>query len=618
MSDNSASDSSMDESTRERAIANGFEQTRSILVRAQRNYVEYARLLGSSKGALLDELVGPLAMTLASDEPNAERFPTHALPATLREIVVQGAQALCCDPCMIALPLLSAVAGSVGNTRCVEIKPTWREPCILWTCIVAPSGMKKSPAFDLALHPLRKLEQRALRRHKEAVAQFEQAKLEYENARSRGTADREVALLRPPERPRATRLLVSSPTIESLGPLLRDNPRGLLLQRDELMGLFRALDAYRNGRGGDAQHWLEFHRAGPLLVDRKSDLDPLHVARAAVSVSGTTQPETLRRVFGPEHIENGLAARFLFARPSACPVTWSDAVIDLSLLAELERMFERLLALEFTLDADGTPQPIPVRLSPAALARFKDFQKVHCRTQSALGGALGAAWSKLEGYCPRLALVVHCARCAASKPSVLAADEIDERSMTAAIELVAWFKGEALGLYAMLEGRGSDTVNRAEHIDVIRRMTEDVTVRAFQRATGRRFRTARDAEGYLDALVAVELGRWEHVAPSRRGGHPIKRFVLTVARQDAADAAKTGSEAPADEGSGSVNGVGIGANGFEQSGEATADRRPHTSDARAAADERAAILEYEAELSREEAEIRARAEVFEPRNGYDA
>ena len=77
-----------------------------------------------------------------------------------------------------------------------------------------------------------------------------------------------------PKEPIYSRLLVSETTVAALGVLLKQSPRGLLLVRDELSGWVASFDAYKNTRGADLAHWLEFHRGGPLIIDRKNG--PVH------------------------------------------------------------------------------------------------------------------------------------------------------------------------------------------------------------------------------------------------------------------------------------------------------------------------------------------------------
>ena len=121
-----------------------------------------------------------------------------------------------------------------------------------------------------------------------------------------------------PQRPVAERCMVSDATIESLVPILRDNWRGVLLSRDELVGWIGSFDRYA-GRGtasADAAHWLSIYNAESIIVDRKTgDKPSIFVPDAAVSVCGGIQPGILNRAISAEHRENGLLARLLLAYP---------------------------------------------------------------------------------------------------------------------------------------------------------------------------------------------------------------------------------------------------------------------------------------------------------------
>ena len=51
---------------------------------------------------------------------------------------------------------------------------------------------------------------------------------------------------------------------------------------------------------------------------------------------------------------------------------------------------------------------------------------------------MAAAWSKLEGYAARLALIIHCARVACDDESLKTDDYVDEVSITAAETTLIW------------------------------------------------------------------------------------------------------------------------------------------------------------------------------------
>jgi hypothetical protein len=82
-------------------------------------------------------------------------FPVDALPEPIRGFVAAGARAIGCDPSYLALPLLTAIAAAIGNTRRLELKRGWSAPPILWGAIVGESGTAKTPAFRLVMRPVR-------------------------------------------------------------------------------------------------------------------------------------------------------------------------------------------------------------------------------------------------------------------------------------------------------------------------------------------------------------------------------------------------------------------------------------------------------------------------------
>jgi hypothetical protein len=230
----------------------------------------------------------------------------------------------------------------------------------------------------------------------------------------------------PPAEPVAVRYLVSDCTVEALAVLLEQRPRGLLVARDELSGWVNSFDAYKSCRGADVAHWLSMHRAGPLIVDRKGGKRTIHVPRASVCIAGGVQPKALVAALvgryqaggvdeamdrpDKEHFDNGLAARLLFAMPPRRPKRWTEDELPWQTETALETLVGRLLALDMPEDENGQPQPRDVSLSPQGKQAWIEFYNAHAVEQADMAGDLAAAWSKLEGYAARFALLVHLVR----------------------------------------------------------------------------------------------------------------------------------------------------------------------------------------------------------------
>lgn len=455
-------------------------------------------------------------------------FPVAALPDVLRRMVTEGAAALGCDPAYIALPLLAVVASAIGNSRRLRLKGSWAEPPVLWCIVVGDSGTMKSPAYDLATAVLKDRQSRTMREYARAKAEYEDAKEQWTaDIKAWRKADPASRGERPaePQPPVCERLWVSDTTVEALADRLANAPRGLLLARDELSGWLSSFNQYKAGQGGDVAHWLEMHRAGALIVDRKTgDKTTIHIPRAAVCIAGGIQPQTLRRCLTAEFFENGLAARMLLAMPPKRRKRWTEAAVDPATMQAVGDLLAELWQFQPATDSTGEPYPADVDLTPEAKRRWIAFYDSHAAEQAELDGSLAAAWSKLEGYAARLSLVVHCVRRAAGErvePWLC-----DERSIESGITLSRWFGGEARRVYGLLDETPEDR-QRRELVDLIRRKGGTVSVRELSRSS-RMFSRADDWEQALIDLAEAGMGRWIHPPHSGRGRPGPRLFELTV------------------------------------------------------------------------------------------
>jgi hypothetical protein len=453
-------------------------------------------------------------------------FSVDCLPEPVRSFVVKAAVAMGCDESFIALPLLAAAAAAVGNCFRIELKAGWTEPCVLWCVVVAESGTLKSPALELALRPIRNRQFCAMKEHRAAMEKYEAVLMQYEIdlaawKKAKGTTDSPVK----PEPPVCWRNITEDITVEALAMLLESNWRGLLIGKDEWAGWLRSFGQYKQGRGGDEAHWLNMHGGRPLISDRKTgDRKTIYVPRAAVSICGGIQPGPLARALRPEFHENGLLARVLFAYPPRRRKRWSEAAIDPAMEQSIEGLFDKLYSLEPILDDNGDPQPGILRLSPEAKQLWITFFNAHAEEQVHLSGDEAAAWSKLEGYAARLAMVVHCLRWAAGDSTLAHSGEVDDKSMEAGIILSRWFGYEAKRVYAILQ-QDDESQATVELIELVRRLGGRITVRDLSHHD-RQYQPVEVAEEALNGLVTAGLGRWEPVGPTEKGGRPTMCFVL--------------------------------------------------------------------------------------------
>ena len=319
--------------------------------------------------------------------------------------------------------------------------------------------------------------------------------------------------------------MCSDITTECLAVRLMENPRGLILGRDELSGWFSSFNAYKGGKGGDASQWLEIHRAHPIVVDRKSHgHDPVYVPRAAVSISGTIQPRILKRVLGNEHLENGMAARFLMAMPPTHKKCWKEAEPEQATLDSFGKAVDRLFSIPY--DVDLSPDSCPVRLSFSTNGKESwvcGYNRFASRQASA-SGDLAAAFAKAEAYAARVALIFHLFGWASESETQVPPTKIDRECVELGWITANWFADEAERIYGIL-GESEQDSSRRYLVEKIRSLGGIATPRDIQRTT-RKFRSSKQIELALEDLVAMDLCLVREKPTTSAGGRPTREFYL--------------------------------------------------------------------------------------------
>jgi Protein of unknown function (DUF3987) len=485
----------------------------------ERGYLLHRAAAANRRGT--SKVRTPIARELVAAQP----FPVHVLPGAIGKFVGEAASAIGCAVSFIALGTLVCLAQAIGNKRVIHLKRTWTEPAILWGAIVAKSGSHKTPALAAATAILNKKQSEAMEKYKDDLRKFDQIKanhlIEHLNWKQREKAETDPPP-QEPKKPALQRLVVSDITIEALADRLDKQFDGVLVVRDELAGWLGGIAEYKGGKGSDLGHWLACWSAAPFTVDRKTGPNPtIHVPRGAVNILGGIQPGVMRSAIGREHMQDGLCARLLLTMPEHQAVRWTEATISPETEAELAKVFGQLLALEPDTDDGGKPAPLAMSLSPEAKIIWIEYFNRHRAEMSDLDENLAAAWSKLEAYAARFALVIQlCANAERETNDIV----IDEQSIKAGIELADWFGNEAKRVYDVLQ-ESADAREQRELIELIRRRGGTVSIRELMRMS-RRFPTADDALAALEPLTSAGFGRFQAIPVGPNGGRRTECFTL--------------------------------------------------------------------------------------------
>ncbi|MGE5755631.1 MAG: YfjI family protein, partial [Planctomycetaceae bacterium] len=279
--------------------------------------------------------VRPISVALRPVPPLNEKLIPGPFRAWLKDIAARA----CCPLDLPAMAAVVSVAATVG--RKVAIRPKryddWTVVPNLWGMGVLPPGWLKSHCLEGPKTPLARLEIEAQEEHTRALGEFaiaeavaatqiEAAKGALKAAAKRGKDGVAVpdeslrnlaaeTLAKPTMvPPTLRRYIVNDATVEKLGELLAENPNGLLLFRDELMGFLKSLE--KQGHEGDRAFYLEsWNGTGSYTYDRIGR-GTLFIPSNTVSILGGIQPGKLAayvREHGSGDDDDGFISRFQLA-----------------------------------------------------------------------------------------------------------------------------------------------------------------------------------------------------------------------------------------------------------------------------------------------------------------
>ena len=168
------------------------------------------------------------------------KIPLDVFPAKLQDMVLALARQENYSIEYTMASLIAAASTAIGNAVNIRIRGGWVSSPILYMILVGRPGMGKTPPLDFAFRPIRK-------RDAKIIKQF---KIDMENYNSilesqKGKKDDRPSL---PPKPILKRTIISDFTPEALIRALNDNPRGVAVYVDEIMGMFNAVNQYSKGQ----------------------------------------------------------------------------------------------------------------------------------------------------------------------------------------------------------------------------------------------------------------------------------------------------------------------------------------------------------------------------------
>jgi len=406
-----------------------------------------------------------------------ELLPVPALapdliPEPYQDWLVDIAERMQCPLDYVTIGAMIMTAAVVGAGCGIRPKrqDSWTIIPNLWGGIVGAPSTLKSPALKEILKPLEALEDEAWEVYEKSTKHY-QVELEayktnkevikkelFKAAQASDTFGQEAAKeklrnLKEPLEPSCKRYITNDATIEKMHELLSRNPRGLLLFRDELLGLLTSWD--REGYESDRAFYLEaWNGYGSKTTDRIGR-GTIRSKNVCLSLLGSTQPSKLLAYFqkalsGTEN--DGLLQRFqLLVYPNDIK-KWHlvDRMPHTQAQQQATHIISNLATMDFTkhgavLDSlEGIPY---FHFSPEAQDMFYEWlgdleDKLRTPTDEAMMIEHLAKYRKLM---PALALLFHLIHVASGQAS----GPVDLLSMERAAGWCDYLEAHARRIYAM-------------------------------------------------------------------------------------------------------------------------------------------------------------------------
>jgi len=295
-------------------------------------------------------------------------FPLDLVPQPWRDWVNDTASSAGAPADYVVQAVLAGLAGLCGAGVAVRITPVWSEPLVLWQMAVGGPSSGKSRALASMQRLLGSIEEER-RAHDDGRREHHA-----EGAKRAGIAEAFVP----------SQVVTTEITLEAIGDIVRANPRGVIVWRDEASAWLGELGACpERSRRDDCVHWRQAWAAGAVTIDRQRAQAPLQLGNFPVSILGTIQPDRLQETL--HESDDGLAACFLHAWPGAQPYR-SLADRKIARDDEALKMLRRVSRLARTPD-----DPLVLSFDARGVKAFDGFlSRLHAELRNTEG--LDAAW----------------------------------------------------------------------------------------------------------------------------------------------------------------------------------------------------------------------------------
>jgi hypothetical protein len=419
--------------------------------------MEDADPTGSRPAPDADPLAGRWPPLRLAGLPPVEAFPVDVLPIPAARLATDGADAIGCPWDFLGLPILAVAGGTIGRSVSLMLRPGHFAGASTYIGNVGLPSDGKTPALKAVAAAVRAIDDDLAAEHALAMERWKA------EADTPGPDNKKR---KPPPPPKPRRIDIDDATMEVLPLILADNPRGLIMIRDELSAFILGMNQFKGGKGNDRSNALKIWSGDRIVKDRVGHEAhiPIRCSHPALTIVGGLTPDMLGELRDPKGRADGFIDRFLLAYPDPLPVAdWSDRGIPEEAAADWRELIARLWMRPLDVK-DGRSMPHVAHFTPEGKARWEERYNSHSAEMNApdLPPYLRGPWGKLREYAGRLTLILTLLHHAADPTAdSLAVPGVGPRRVDDAWRLIGYFKTHARRVHAVIAAGPSTGESRA-------------------------------------------------------------------------------------------------------------------------------------------------------------
>jgi hypothetical protein len=377
-------------------------------------------------------------------------LPIEGLPEFLQNLIIECSNIYGTHRDFWSAAILSASCLALGKN--FKIRNKYTNGAVLWFAIVAPTGSGKTEPLKFAFVPFQGMDS-------ESIESFGKEMDKYDVIKGMGRSDwQSQGITHPPKLPICKQFILSDSTPEGLYQAHKNNPRGILMLRDEHKGWID--DFGRYSKSGEAANWISSWSEQAMTFNRKSER-PMKISDPFICVAGSLQPSVLPELARDNRAANGFMVRFCFVYPDKSDRPYfQDKELPNSYYDKYDWYLKKLLSI----NNSGIEY---ITLSTEANKLYLEFDKwntdlINSQESEYMRGML----AKLPIIALRLGLVIHYSHWAFDG---IYRAKIEPETIQAAINMTKYFKtvGEKISRQLdICSIKGLNNKNVAEFLNI--------------------------------------------------------------------------------------------------------------------------------------------------------